>query len=75
LFVVSRDRPERYDSLAHAFSGDDDVQVIFDRRRGDRRQRNQKPVADRRRRDRRSDARAWTIRATGWIRVEEDRRA
>jgi hypothetical protein len=70
LFVVSRERPERYDSLAQAFSDDDEVQVIFDRRHADRR-RQQAPIAgtDRRRRDRRSAARAWAIRAMGWVQV------
>ena len=70
LFVVSRERPERYDSLAQAFADDDDVQVIFDRRHVDRR-RQQTPIAgaDRRRRDRRSAARAWAIRAMGWVQV------
>jgi len=69
LFVVSLEQPQRYDSLAHAFSGDDEVQVIFDRRRADRRQRQQVPVAERRRRDRRSAARAWALRTVGWDRV------
>jgi hypothetical protein len=69
LFVVSRDRAERFESLARAFAGDDDVQVIFDRRRTDRRQQEQAFVADRRLRQRRSEVRAWTVRAAGWIRV------
>lgn len=70
LFVVSRERSERYDSLAQAFSDDDEVQVIFDRRHADRR-RQQTVIAgsDRRRRDRRSTARAWAIRAMGWVQI------
>src|SRR5438094_10526462 len=33
LFIVSRDLPERYNSLAFGFDGDGGVGVIFDRRR------------------------------------------
>lgn len=70
LFVVCRERPERYDSLAQAFRDDDDVQVIFDRRHADRRrQQIEISIADRRRGDRRSAARAWAIRAMGWVQV------
>jgi hypothetical protein len=79
LFVVSRERPDRYESLANAFSGDDDVRIIFDRRRAERRRRSaetpvsqaiQPPVTDRRRRDRRSDVRAQGLLTRGWIRVQ-----
>ena len=70
LFVVSRDRPDRYESLVHAFGGDADVKVIFDRRRADRRQQNRAPMAERRRLDRRSDVCNWTVRSMGWIRVD-----
>ena len=70
LFVVSRDRPDRYESLVHAFSSDADVKVIFDRRRVDRRQHDRTPMADRRRRDRRSDVRNWAVRSMGWVRVD-----
>src|SRR2546430_11214896 len=54
LFVVSRNRPDRYESLVHAFSSDADVKVIFDRRRVDRR----------------SDVRNGAMRAMGWVRVD-----
>lgn len=70
LFVVSRDRPDRYESLVRAFSSDADVKVIFDRRRLDRRQLNGTPIPDRRRWARRSDWRVWTLRSKGWIRIE-----
>jgi hypothetical protein len=69
LFVVSRERPDRFDSLARAFAGDQDVSVIFDRRREERRQ-HRRPIAhDRRRQERRSDLRASALRLRGWIRV------
>jgi hypothetical protein len=70
LFVVSRERPDRYESLVEAFRGDGDVKVIFDRRRLDRRQQNRTPITDRRRWERRSEWRAWTLRARGWIRSD-----
>jgi len=54
LFVVSRDRPDRHESLVHAFSSDADVKVIFDRRRAERR----------------SDVRTWALRSMGWVRVD-----
>src|SRR5438045_7517075 len=54
LFVVSRDRPDRYESLVHAFSSEADVKVIFDRRRAERR----------------SDVRTWALRSMGWVRVD-----
>jgi hypothetical protein len=37
LFIVGRRRPEFYESLRRTFQGDDTVQVVLDRRRGDRR--------------------------------------
>lgn len=54
LFVVSRERPDRYDSLVRAFGDDAEVKVIFDRRRLPRR----------------SDARDWMLRSAGWFRVD-----
>jgi hypothetical protein len=70
LFVVSRERPDRYESLVRAFGGDMDVKVIFDRRRLDRRRQNATPITDRRRWERRSEWRAWTLRSRGWIRID-----
>lgn len=72
LFVVSRDLPERYNSLAYAFDGDRAVRVIFDRRRADRRQRTSEPVLERRREDRRSADREWTLRSAGWIQIDPE---
>lgn len=54
LFVVSRERPDRYESLVRAFGGDPEVKVIFDRRRYERR----------------ADARDWMLHSTGWFRVD-----
>ncbi len=70
LFVVSRELPERYESLAYSFNGDSDVKVIFDRRRGERRQRRIAPSVERRREERRSTARDWLLRSVGWVRID-----
>jgi hypothetical protein len=39
LFIVESTRPAFYESLRRTFRGDDTVQVVLDRRRGDRRRR------------------------------------
>lgn len=72
LFVVSRDLPERFNSLAFAFDGDRGVRVIFDRRRRDRRQEDQTPAVERRKEDRRSADREETMRLTGWVQVDPE---
>ena len=70
LFIVSRDLPERYNSLAFAFDGDRGVRVIFDRRRGDRRRQERTPAVERRKEDRRSADRDEAMRLTGWVHVD-----
>ncbi len=37
LFIVGSTRPEFYESLRRTFRGDDTVQIVLDRRRGERR--------------------------------------
>ena len=70
LFIVSRDLPERYNSLAYAFDGDRGVRVIFDRRRAERRQQKTRtPLIERRREDRRSADRDWALRSAGWVQI------
>jgi hypothetical protein len=39
LFIVESRRPAFYESLRRTFRGDDTVQVVLDRRRGERRRR------------------------------------
>ena len=67
LLVVSRHRRRLYDELKRAFAGHETVQVILDRRAGERRQRELAPALDRRRRDRRT---RWAmddqLRTIGW---------
>jgi hypothetical protein len=72
LFIVSRDLPERYNSLAFAFDGDRGVRVIFDRRRSDRRRQERTPLVERRKEDRRSTDRDSTMRSTGWVQVDPE---
>ena len=72
LFVVSRDLPERYNSLAYAFDGDRGVRMIFDRRRADRRQQTREVLVERRRENRRSADRDCALRSAGWVEVVPD---
>ncbi len=61
LFIVGRERRLLYDSLQRTFDGDDTVQVVLDRRVGERRQQGSTPRTERRQSERRaqreSDAR------------------
>ena len=54
LLVVARHRRRLYAELKRAFAGHETLQVILDRRVGERRQRKAAPELDRRRRDRRT---------------------
>lgn len=53
VFVVAPGQRRLYESLTRTFACDDTVQVVLDRRTGERRQRGERPAADRRRADRR----------------------
>ena len=60
VYVVPRDRPELEAQLAREFAGDPEVEVVLDRRRGERR-RGEAPCAlERRRSERRSDE-PWSV--------------
>ena len=59
LFIVSRQQPDLYRYLAREFSTEADVEVILDRRYGERRARDDrpaKPQGERRRSHRRNHA-------------------
>ena len=67
LFVVAQDKPELCDYLKGWFSGIPTVQVVLDRRQGERRQRAVISEPRRRRGDRRSQKEIDTeIRQTGF---------
>lgn len=53
VFVVSRQHRDLYAYLSERFATDPAVEVVLDRRLGERRQRIAPPVTDRRRADRR----------------------
>ena len=56
VFIVARDRPDLYRYLSQTFADADNVQVIWDRRAGDRRARSAARVPDRRTAERRRRA-------------------
>ena len=53
LLVVARERPEDAERLKRAFAHDPEVEIIVDRRRGERRQSTARRPLERRRQDRR----------------------
>jgi CheY-like chemotaxis protein len=53
LVIVGKERPHHYYALKMTFGDDPDVQVIVDRRHGERRQRRAGPSVERRRQERR----------------------
>lgn len=56
LFLVSRHETGLYEDLLERFKGDTKVEVVVDRRRGERRnQQGREPSEERRRADRRKD--------------------
>lgn len=53
LLIVARNQPDLWLYLKNNFAGDEKVEVILDRRRGERRQRIQAHESERRRAERR----------------------
>jgi hypothetical protein len=53
LFIVARDRADLYRYLSQTFADAENVEVIWDRREGERRRISNGTVPERRRRDRR----------------------
>ena len=56
LLIVARGQPSLYEYLRDDFATDPDVQVLMDRRHGERRRADEPFAAERRRRDRRTRA-------------------
>jgi hypothetical protein len=65
LVIVARDRPELLESFARKFAVVPAVQVIADRRVGERREHKQLRLPDRRRGDRRETAA--DVQAELWV--------
>jgi class 3 adenylate cyclase/tetratricopeptide (TPR) repeat protein len=55
LFIVARSQPDLYDFLAQELSGAERIRVLFDRRRGEQRQRFAELTEERRRAERRRE--------------------
>ena len=55
LFIVARSQPDLYDFLAEVLSGAERIEVLFDRRRGEQRQRFEELTEERRRAERRRE--------------------
>jgi class 3 adenylate cyclase/tetratricopeptide (TPR) repeat protein len=55
LFIVARSQPDLYDFLAQELSGAEKIRVLFDRRRGEQRQRFEEMTEERRRAERRRE--------------------
>lgn len=73
LFIVARNRGKLYEYVRRAFAGNPSVQVILDRRTGDRRQRREPGTSERRRADRRARLDVDNqLRALGWAIVLSD---
>jgi hypothetical protein len=69
LIVVTRDNPELLESLRHEFAGQPDVQVIVDRRTGERRPAEAATATERRRAEQRTLQEAELLRTMGFFRV------
>lgn len=74
LFIVARDQPDLLASLEREFASEREVQVLFDRRYGERRQQPLRVVEDRRRLDRRMRPQVDAhLQAIGWVVVHTER--
>jgi len=74
LFVVARDRGELFGHLQEQFADvADRVEVVYDRRLGERRQRDLRTLVDRRVVDRRAVDIREQLTSTGWAFVSRGR--
>jgi len=72
VFIVSRHRPKLREYLQREFAGNDEVEVIVDRRLAERRLREVDHAPDRRHVDRRDSGAAERLRSMGWTVVWRD---
>jgi hypothetical protein len=67
LFIVARNRADLYRYLSQTFAEAENVEVIWDRREGERRQSTSPTVPERRRRDRRGRSNVeYDLRSVGY---------
>jgi hypothetical protein len=66
LFIVARDREKLYEYVKRAFAENPTVQVVLDRRVGERRRSGMSRIPNRRGADRRRADVAGQLRALGW---------
>ncbi len=69
LFVVARERPDLYEFLLRAFSDAPEVDVLLDRRLGERRRRHDPCGVERRREERRRNRNDDSVSGFGWTLV------
>jgi len=72
LFVVARTDSERYEWLQSAFAHDAGIEVTFDRRERDRRQRDVPSQVERRHRDRRVRDISYELRRLGYALIRRE---
>ena len=65
VFIVSRTDPKQYQYLKHEFA-DESMDVVLDRRAGERRRRQRPLPTERRHIDRRHRDVTWELQSSGW---------
>lgn len=66
VFVVARGEPERYEFLRRAFAEEETVEIVLDRRRGERRRQTLASTPERRHGERRGPSRDGELDRLGW---------
>jgi hypothetical protein len=73
LFIVARDRADLYRYLSQTFADAENVEVIWDRREGERRRSSNGVALDRRRGDRRTRLSAdEDLKSVGYVFIAHD---
>lgn len=74
IFVVARDQPVLFETLRREFASDREIEVVMDRRQGERRQTAVPYAEERRRAERRVRNDVETqLRSLGWALVRSPR--
>lgn len=75
LLIVARDQPDLCDYLMRDFAADEEVQVLLDRRQGERRQHRRPHEPERRRADRRQRGVDKDLRSRSFVIIHRRPRA